>query len=610
MRAKRMKSKSMRERPPHRRHQPAYALPLAISLLAGSLGLAGCASLPTSGAPTEFALETPAVTPITQSALGPQEGSTPIQLVSDFLSACAASADGDYATAREYLTEEAAQIWDPSQGVIIYQTDDTPSMEETSQTETTETIMMEPVVQATVNENGVYTYQGGDEQTVLQFNLELNEGGQWRISALPDGLILSEASFTSNYESANLYFVSLDEQALVADLRWYSRSAEASYLVEALLAGPCSTLEGVVSTYGRAENLTLSSRGVEIVDGQATVALTGNVSSDVDERKLLAWQIEQTLLQMDEIDEVAVTLNAVEIDSYRAGAAFQEDSFVAIASGQLVVGQASSASARGSWAVANDAATPAIGPVSGSPVAWVEGDEVVIQPLPAGFLARENEEAEEEQTQTSVDSAAAYRLAARDVTSLSVDRAGLVWAVSGGSEILVADTTAAQGGAAGDGGEANEAVGGFAAVTNPVSGMTRVEKVVLSPDGAYAAILGETSSGTQLWLATVERGDAVTLSNSQLLAAAGDFVADFSWLEDAQLLVLTGEATGSSARLLQVSIDGVATVQYSSTPAGSTRVAAAAGEVFLQTSNQTLYRSSGTVWMSLGDNWADFAVPN
>lgn len=610
MREKLRKNKTLRESTPRRQHQPTYVPLLVVGLLAGSLSLTGCASLPTSGAPTGFALETPAVTPIIQNALGPQEGSTPIQLVSDFLSACAASADGNYSTAREYLTEEAVQIWDPGQGVIIYQTDDTPSMEETSQTETTETLMMEPVVQAAVSENGVYTYQGGDEQTVLQFNLELNENGQWRISALPDGLILSEASFTQNYKSANLYFVSLDRQALVADLRWYLRSAEASYLVESLLAGPCSSLEGVASTYGSAENLTLSSRGVEIVEGQAIVALTGYVSSDVNESELLAWQIEQTLLQLSEVDEVLVTLNAVEIEPYRGGAVFQEDSFVAISSGQLVVGKASSVSARVSWEVANNAATPAIGPVLGSPVAWVESDEVVIQPLPVGFLAWEHEEDGKEQGQTPVDSDSAYRLDASGVTSLSVDRAGLVWAVNGRSEILVADTTAALDGASADGGEEDETAGGFVTVANSVSGITGIKKVALSPDGAYAALLGETSSGTQLWLVTVERGNTVKLSNPRLLAAAGDCVADFSWLEYAQLLVLTGEATGSSARLLQVSVDGVATVQYSSTPAGSMRVVADAGEVFLQTSDQMLYLSSGTVWMSLGDNWADFAAPN
>lgn len=78
-----------------------------------ALALAGCASLPTSSAPTPFDASARDGSGIQFSAEGPSDGSDASTLVSDFLLACAAGPQDDYATARLFLTTASARSWQP-----------------------------------------------------------------------------------------------------------------------------------------------------------------------------------------------------------------------------------------------------------------------------------------------------------------------------------------------------------------------------------------------------------------------------------------------------------------------------------------------------------------
>lgn len=74
-----------------------------------ALALAGCASLPTSSAPTTFDVSARDGSGIQFSAEGPVDGSDASTLVTDFLRACAAGTQDDYATARLFLTASSAR---------------------------------------------------------------------------------------------------------------------------------------------------------------------------------------------------------------------------------------------------------------------------------------------------------------------------------------------------------------------------------------------------------------------------------------------------------------------------------------------------------------------
>ena len=77
------------------------------------LALAGCASLPTSSAPAPFDVSARDGSGVQFSAEGPADGSDAETLVSDFLLACAAGPQDDYATARLFLSSASARAWQP-----------------------------------------------------------------------------------------------------------------------------------------------------------------------------------------------------------------------------------------------------------------------------------------------------------------------------------------------------------------------------------------------------------------------------------------------------------------------------------------------------------------
>ena len=100
-------------------------MPLAV---AACLALAGCASLPTSSAPAPFDVSARDGSGIQFSAEGPSDGADAATLVSDFLLACAAGPQDDYATARLFLSAASARSWQPETEILIYDTDAAPAV--------------------------------------------------------------------------------------------------------------------------------------------------------------------------------------------------------------------------------------------------------------------------------------------------------------------------------------------------------------------------------------------------------------------------------------------------------------------------------------------------
>ena len=154
----------------------------ALALVAcTALALAGCASLPTSSAPTTFDVSARDGSGIQFSAEGPVDGSDASTLVTDFLRACAAGTQDDYATARLFLTASSARDWQPETEILVYDTDTAPSVnagaEVASQTEVNVSVLGVASIDAT----GVLTRSNG--ATVSRTFTLVREGGQWRIDA-------------------------------------------------------------------------------------------------------------------------------------------------------------------------------------------------------------------------------------------------------------------------------------------------------------------------------------------------------------------------------------------------------------------------------------------
>src|SRR5690606_31515900 len=99
-----------------RMRRPGRVLAVLIALAAV---LSACAGLPTSG-PVNPGLQSDEVPEdnFLYYPEGPASGATPEQIVQGFVEA-ATSPAGDWATAREFLTEDFADAWEPGSFVVI-----------------------------------------------------------------------------------------------------------------------------------------------------------------------------------------------------------------------------------------------------------------------------------------------------------------------------------------------------------------------------------------------------------------------------------------------------------------------------------------------------------
>lgn len=208
-----------------------------------SLGLAGCVSIPSSGGVNEGPLvKSGGDSSFVTDPLGPPHNASRTEMVNDFLQA-ATSADNNYAVAKKFLTAKAAQNWDPTKSVLVREKPATP------QDIGDNTVDYAVSTRASVNAMGVYVEQSTDSTQTLSYNFT-KVNGQWRISDLPDGIVLSRTSFENSFQPYPVYFFDPDYRYLVPDVRWFPTGLTVQdRIVKALLGGPTDWLQqGVVAT--------------------------------------------------------------------------------------------------------------------------------------------------------------------------------------------------------------------------------------------------------------------------------------------------------------------------------------------------------------------------
>lgn len=252
--------------------------------------LTGCAAIPTSGpigSGDVVPVEPGSAIPL---ANDPEIDATPEQIVSGFLSAGAPGLADEFTVARKFLTLTASREWDPRAGVVVYQGGG-PEIELREDGSVRATM---PVA-ATVDAGGRYAeaVPGSDKEVV--FELLRDGGGQWRISGLEDGIVMSAPTFDALYRRTAIYFASLDRQHLVPDVRWFPTRNIATSAVSQLLAGPSPWLRDAVVS-GAPEGTRLSTNAVTIADRVATVDLTADVrQATPEDRNLFQAQLSAVL---------------------------------------------------------------------------------------------------------------------------------------------------------------------------------------------------------------------------------------------------------------------------------------------------------------------------
>lgn len=280
---------------------------LAVGLLGA---LAACGGIPTSGS-------VHAGDPFTDEPLsdfvfipvGPTKDADQQGILDGFIAAFTGP-QGDYATAREFLSSESKKEWDPRQSVLIR------TGVPTSRTIDSTTMEYSFTATAQLDQFGAYT-TGTPATQALHFQF-VKEDGQWRISQAPPGIVLGESTFLTIFSKHALYFYDLSLQYLVPDERWFPGGTTATRVVSALLAGPPEWLKGAVVSQFPDGTRLMPGTTVTVDSTVAQVDLTTEAAAaDARQRRLMQLQLAESLSTVSGIAgvEVSVAGSLLSIDS-------------------------------------------------------------------------------------------------------------------------------------------------------------------------------------------------------------------------------------------------------------------------------------------------------
>lgn len=271
---------------------------LATCSAAVLFGVAGCATLPTSTEP--HALHEFEGRPDPQLAVEPTKDADPDLILREFF---AASADptSQYQAARRYLTDPMGQAWEPRDKILILDTFDLTSKPMTDQTK--RSYQVEGRIIGTLEPGGVF--RPGNQQ--YQATMELSQqDGQWRISGLPNEVVVDRIELRNHYEPRNLYYYDSTDQALTPDRRWVNSGAASKEdaLLNLLVGGPSEVIAPAVTTAASGD---VAYTG--FADGE--YRFTGLADADEKTRARFAAQVVWTLASAGVPGPYPITLNGV-----------------------------------------------------------------------------------------------------------------------------------------------------------------------------------------------------------------------------------------------------------------------------------------------------------
>lgn len=269
--------------------------------------LTACVSLPESGPVQsgESVVEEPTGDAPYFAPPAPVAGSTPGQVVVGFVRAMEAN-PLTTAVAREYLTPEAAQAWNPDRGTLVYTSMSVRTREEQ--------VRVELHGVRRLDDRGAWLGAPFGDIETLRLRVRQVEG-EWRIVNPPDALVVPETYFRGRFDRAALYFFDASSQLLVPEVVYVPRGEQmATRLVRGLLEGPDPVTGSSLRSFLPAPaSVDLS---VPVDGGVAEVALdteaasgTGGAGPDGDGMRRMAVQLSWTLRQVPGVRRVEVLVD-------------------------------------------------------------------------------------------------------------------------------------------------------------------------------------------------------------------------------------------------------------------------------------------------------------
>jgi len=620
---------------PARRRSPVRALLHLPVLLVLLLLLAGCVAIPTDGRVVAGGdVDQPGARPALRvTASGPAEGADEREIVEGFLAAVAGL--DDFTVAREFLAPQAG-TWRPGEQTVVYE--NTPTFGPTVRDGATSSVVVRSSVVARIDESGRYVEQ---EPTPEEQPFELVQvGGQWRIAALPPGVLVSEVDSDRVLAPFGVYFTDTTETYLVPDVRWFPQlTSSATSLVRALLGGPSAPYLGALQS-AAPTGTALDLPTVPVENGVATVDLTEEVLlADPAGRAVLLAQLRQTLRAVPTVSDVRVTVDGSPLEEPAEGDAARVPTLVVdpAVDGRLLAlapaeTPAAEAAVEGAPTVEGGAvAPPAVDPApelvlgqDGRPLAPagslvqrlglevstpVEGTEALAAEVSTGLAASQDGRAV-----AGLDAArgslwlqqqpgapAVELLTGTGLSAPSFDPPGLSWVwtvgdgdLQGGALPSVLVASASAGSEPGSTAARVEARGGLALGDE-------VRSLRVSRDGARVLMVVTHLDGTvDVQVRGVRRdrtGRPLSLSQAAFDVGPGLVDAvDAAWVSDDTVVVL-GTSGGEAPRPLLVQVGGTAR-SMAPTP-GAVSVTAALGErsIVVGTADGTVLRRSGSLWL-------------
>ena len=504
---------------------------------------------------------------------GPVKGDSPDTIVRGYINALATS-DPTYEVARQFLTGKASKTW--QSGVSTSIIDPAYSVQPSGKDGV---VNFSASRSATVDGEG--EYHGGAESMTNVYKLD-KVGGQWRITNPPDGIVLTQSSFSNVFKVAALYFLDPLGTRVVPDLRYYpvNPKQRANTLIDGLLGGPSDALApGVRNEVSDPVKLR---SGVLYNDSEITVDLTGLPVKNGAQLKALSAQILWTLRDLNvkavritndgqpiDVPGVSAVQSIADWESYDPDAVPVDLATFYVADGKVLNAQG--------VVVAGNAGTGALGVTSAS--LSVDGTQMAAVGVATGVPI----------LYVGPAGGDLVAVALPDTVSLTRPTWGAandeVWLVRNGNTIV------------------RVPIKGQPAIVTPGSlgDITSISTLRLSRDGTRVAMVATMPSGSRLFLATVVRSpDGVTITEPVLLSPTVE-ITQLAWSTARTLVAFGRGLVGTRDVPYSILIDDSSRTQlpapvFTGRP---TAIVAAPSRALVCAGDGIILRLSESTWVSL-----------
>lgn len=506
----------------------------------------GCANMPDSGPvrEAEVASRVDADRASDINPAPPGVGDSPVEIAKGFLDAMTASPIR-LDTAREFLTESAAEEWDPEAATITYALKLPPRERGSS--------VRIPLTDAQLlDRNGRYQGRLPPDRQQLDLRMVI-EGGEYRITNPPDALVVPASWFAQRFRQASLYFFDRSGRILVPEPVFVPRGEQlATALIRGLLGGPSSERRRVTRSF-LPGGLSLALSVPVSAQGVAQVSLVGESAPRSSRAvELMLAQLAWTLRQEPRIQALRVQIGDQVVQVPGGGTTYDVDDAVQYDPSGDRPSTSIYGLSDGKLGVLDDQGRmePAAGPLGNRSLGLRSVTVNLDGTRAAGVGAGGSAVVVAPMTTAAEDQPGSVRRVVTGATDLlppAWDFAGRLWLV---------DRTA-------DGAEVRYvSEGRVRTITVPGVSGRRVTSFLVSRDGTRFVAVVRGRSGDQVRIGRIavdDRGRLSRVTRTERLALGSDLsprITDLAWTSPTTIALLTPAVAGEVFEVRTLRVDG------------------------------------------------------